>query len=176
MFHGEHGWAPLKATPRLRVGIYKAILTAVADADCKVIHSGSVRKETAKEWPDHHPTEHAHRVAFFGLLQEVAIHSERESDRALLIADEVSRTSGELLRQDVRWLQERNERVIDTVHFIQSHESPLVQAADMVGYIHRRVRARTESDPRAEATNQTLARIVEPLVVARRRWPDQPLR
>ena len=111
VFHGEREWAPLKAAPRQRIGIYKAVLDAVAQAQGK----------------------------------------ERE-------------------RPDLD-----TSRLIDTVHFIRSHESVLVQAADMVGFIHRRASARRERDSRAEATNRLLTGLIEPLVIARRRWPDQPL-
>ena len=102
VFHGEREWKPLKAAPRQRIGIYKAVLDAVAHAGCRVIVAGAVRAATEKRWPGYHPTEHAHRVAFFGLLTEVAAHCTAKEERAILIADEVSGSSAILLRQDVR--------------------------------------------------------------------------
>ncbi len=178
VFHGENAWAPLKPVPRQRISVYESVLRTIADNGGRIIHSGAVRAHTEKRWPEHHPTEHAHRVAFFGLMTEVAALCTAENDRALLIADEVSVQSKVALRNDVRWLQDRERRdldarrIIDTVHFIGSHESILIQAADMVGFIHRR--ARMKNSERAEKVNRRLSRVVDPLVIARRAWPDQP--
>ncbi len=47
-------------------------------------------------------------------------------------------------------------RIVDTLHFAPSQSSRLVQAADLIAYMHARVAARVDKDPRALRANAVL--------------------
>jgi hypothetical protein len=48
------------------------------------------------------------------------------------------------------------DRLLDTVHFAPSHQSRMLQAADMFAFIYRRRQTVQESDPRSEAAMRKL--------------------
>ena len=61
-------------------------------------------------------------------------------------------------------------RVIDTLHFAPSHSSRLVQAADLVAFLARRIATHTETDPRAEQEYATMWKRIEPKVWHQHCW------
>ncbi|MGE3619747.1 MAG: DUF3800 domain-containing protein [Acidimicrobiia bacterium] len=63
---------------------------------------------------------------------------------------------------DLRWFQNTTPgcRVLDTVHFVRSRSTPLVQAADLVCYLIRRAEA--EKDERAQQIDARLLDLIEP--------------
>ena len=81
----------------------------------------------------------------------------------MVIADEVQGQN--IYRQDL-WTFQRYatpgyrarklSRIVDTMHFVPSHASRLVQAADLVAFLYRRRQTTTESDERATRANDAL--------------------
>jgi len=62
------------------------------------------------------------------------------------------------------------DRIVDTLHFAPSHSSRLVQAADMLAFMYRRLETHTESDPRATRANEALWSRIQPTVQHRHCW------
>lgn len=47
-------------------------------------------------------------------------------------------------------------RIVDTIHFAPSKASRMVQAADLVAFLHHRIKSRADTDPRAKRANESL--------------------
>jgi hypothetical protein len=95
-----------------------------------------------------------------------------ESD-TLIIADEIAQDDQRQCRDDLRFYRQsgtngyrrrRLTQIIDTLHFAPSRASRLVQAADMVAFLARRILCKEDNDPRAIAANERLWASVEPRV------------
>lgn len=166
LFQGQGVWRSLK--PRQRIGIYNAAFQAIADHDVEVIIRG-VHCERLKEryiYP-----EKPHKVVLGHLLERIDERAAAKDELALVIADEVQGQN--LYRQDL-WTFQRYStpgyrarklsRILDTMHFVPSHASRLVQAADLVAFLYRRRMTTTESDERATRANDALWARVEPRV------------
>ena len=64
------------------------------------------------------------------------------------------------------------DTLLDTVHFAPSHRSRMLQAADMLAFIHRRFLTVTESDPRAAENMRRLwIKVVGERLFNQGSWP-----
>ncbi len=137
------------------------------------IASSEIRLD--KRYPDGH--DHPHSVVLTHLIERVDEYAERVGQNALLIADEVAEQDS--YRRDL-WQYQRSAtwgyrqrqitRVIDTLHFAPSHSSRLVQAADLVAFLARRIATHTETDPRAKQEYATMWKRIEPKVWHQHCW------
>jgi hypothetical protein len=107
--------------------------------------------------------EKPHRLVIGNLLKRIDEYAKGRDELALVIADEVEGQSS--YRQDPWTFQRyaargyrarRVTRVVDTMHFVPSHASRLVQAADLVAFMYRRRATVRESDERARRANEAL--------------------
>lgn len=104
-----------------------------------------------------------HGVALTFVLERVQWSARDHDDIALVIADEVRGREAAYRRALRRyqeagtwgWRAERLDRVADTIQFAPSSESRLLQAADLVAFVHQRTMRRRQH-PRAAAFYQGL--------------------
>ena len=98
----------------------------------------------------------AHSVVLQHLLERVDECSTSLGDYALVIADEVDGQARH--RADLSSYREvgttgyrrrKLTRIVDTLHFAPSHTSRLVQAADVITFLYRRVFTHRETDERS---------------------------
>lgn len=165
---GKGDWARLAPKIRARIGVYNNALQAIADHDVTVILRGvdTVRLDQRYRKPDH-----PHSIVLAHLIERVDEFAESTGDLALMIADEVSgqdeyrRNLWEYQRVATRGYRARRiTRVVDTIHFAPSTSSRLVQAADLIAYLHRRRQTHVEMDERAKKANEALWARVQPRV------------
>jgi hypothetical protein len=164
LFHGKDDWAPIG--DRARVAIFQQIVNAIVQADVTIlmraINKGRLEQRQANEsYPVNFPPE---QVCFQHILQRADDIARRRTTHALIIADE--RGDRERHRERFAMYQTRGtpgvymhttlDHLLDTVHFAPSHHSRMLQAADILAFVYRRVRTVSESDPRSAAAMERL--------------------
>lgn len=162
LFQGKDDWVLLHTMPRARIGIYNRAFEAIADHDVEILLRGVNKVRLAKRykanaWPPH-------EVVLEHLFERIDSRAKSRQEWALVIADEVS--DADHHRNSLNFYQRfstsgyaarRITRVVDTVHFAPSHFSRLLQAADLVAFMHLRIRSQTTAtDPRARRANEAL--------------------
>lgn len=162
LFHGTKGFSPLKELTELRIRLYRRGLRALVKAATDVLFVGV-------EWSDPaYPADlNLHRMqAIRGMLPVVEDRVKRLREHCLLIADEEETTRREFaaaVRDHKRFcVEDCGEcRIVDNVLFVDSRDSPGVQAADLAAYLHHRVDSERDGNPRARAANRKLYRLME---------------
>jgi hypothetical protein len=179
IFAGKGDWQRMAPMIRARIGVYDKALQAIADHDVTVIIRSVDITGLDRRYPSGH--DHPHSVVLTHLIERVDEYAAAVDERALLIADEVSGQDG--YRRDL-WLYQRSqtwgyrarkiERVVDTIHFAPSSSSRLVQAADLVAFLARRIKVHVETDERAKKANEALWSRIEPKIHHQGCWWPQP--
>ena len=157
MFHGKEAWADVPA--RARVGLFHKVVDAIVDEPVDIIlrsvNGHRLRERQAKNsYPVNFPPE---QVCFQHVLQRVDLLAKRKNTHALIIADD--RSDRERHRERFAtyqtegtpgaYMHTKLDTLLDTVHFAPSHRSRMLQAADVLAFLHRRFQTVTESDARA---------------------------
>lgn len=180
MFHGTEDWHRVPA--RARVGLFHKVVDAIVDEPVHIIlrsvDERRLRERQSKNsYPVNFPPE---QVCFQHILQRVDRIAARQGTYALIIADE--RGDRERHRDRFATYQTQGtpgvymhttlEALLDTVHFAPSHRSRMLQAADVLAFVHRRFQTVTESDPRAAENMRKLwAKILGPRCFDHGSWP-----
>jgi hypothetical protein len=162
IFHAEDAWEPMKELVRARIGVYAKAFRCLGDARCRIIFRGVARPGLARRYGDAAP--HPQRVTMTHLIERVDEFAQARNDYALIVADEHHETQSALLRDLITFQDtgtwgyrgRRIQRVVDTIHFVNSATNPLVQAADLVAFLKLRRSAHTETDDRAQEANEHL--------------------
>lgn len=159
LFQGVGGWRSLRKLPRARISIYHQTLAAIGALPVQVIVRGVDRRRLAERCPG---LVNPHSIVLSHLLERIDEHAKKLGHRALVIADEIPATEQWQCRDD---RGHRLTQIVDTLHFAPSNASRLVQAADMVVFLARRILGKEDTDPRAITANEELWGCVEPRVV-----------
>lgn len=171
LFHGKAGWAALNRMPRARIAVYRDALAAIAAQPVHLLIRGVDRARLAARYGER--ADHPHSVVLGHLVERIDECAAAHGELALVIADELAQDDQRQHRDDV-WTYRtsgtygyrghRLTRIVDTLHFAPSRASRLVQAADLVAFLARRVLCGEDHDPRAIAANEGLWRRVTPRV------------
>jgi Protein of unknown function (DUF3800) len=162
LFHGTKAFAPLRSMTDLRIRLYRRGLEALAKATTDIIFVGVDWSHV--DVSDGLALHRMHAVTHLLPLVERRVAQRRE--HCLLIADEEETTRHDFVRA-VRehkrtCLEGPGEcRVVDSVLFVDSQDSPGVQCADLATFLHARVSAGRDTNPRAIAANRELYRVLE---------------
>lgn len=159
--HGKDDWAPMAKLVRARIGVYSDALDAIAAAPgVQVFQCGlDIERHRARYANPWHP----HSVVLSNVLQRVDGYAKAMDLPVLTIADEVG--DHDVHRADVwsyrrvgtiSYFHGRLTNIADTLHFAPSKHSRLLQAADLVSYLHYRIRRTPISDSRAVRANDEL--------------------
>lgn len=172
LLHAKEVWEPMKEAVRARINVYSAALHAIADCEgIQIVMAGiNVPRLNRRYTAPHHP----HREALDRLTQSVnALAGERGTD-FLAIADEIDES--DTLRASY-WDMQRLDtlsryggklnRAVDALHFAPSNHSRLLQAADLVSFLHFRIRRTPVTDLRSAKASADLWDIVENKVWAK---------
>lgn len=172
-------WERLKPDITARIAVYNASLQAIADHDVTIIVRSVDVIGLDKRHPDGH--DHPHSVVLTHLVERVDEYADGIGQNALLIADEVDQQDS--YRRDL-WRYQRSAtwgyrsrqitRVVDTLHFAPSSSSRLVQAADLVAFLARRVATHTETDPRSKQAYATMWDRIAPKIWHQGCWWPEP--
>lgn len=165
LFTGSEAWEHVP--PRGRIWIYDKAFQAIAAHDVTIFLRG-VHLDRLKSKYSYLANLDAHSVVMTQILERINDYSKLKTEPALIICDEVgdpSRYRKDLAhyRQSKTWGYRPSDLawIADTIHFAPSWASRLLQAADLVVYLHRRRYCVTEKDPRAaKACEQIWARIM----------------
>jgi Protein of unknown function (DUF3800) len=165
MFHLEGEWEPLKARPRAAIAIYNQAMRAIGAQDVAVFLEG-LDCTTGEDFPCP-----PHQLVLQRLLERLDAFAGIVGEPILVICDEIEEPSRQLSSQHNHYrdlLTTYREQgtpggrcstlphVLDTVHFAPSRHSRLLQAADLVAFLHRRRITVTETDPRSVQAIQRL--------------------
>ncbi len=173
LFHGTRDWAPLKTLARARIGAYAAAAKAIGDSGAEIIIRGVdiVRLQRRYNWPDH-----PHAVVLAHILERIDDVARQRDQYALVIADEIDqaieyrRHLWHFQRYATGGYRSRQlRRIVDTIHFAPSSASRLVQAADLVAYLHQRREASIDP-PQAVRANDQIWGHVEGRLLHRHCW------
>jgi hypothetical protein len=160
IFQARGPWEPFAKEPRIRIGVYNHAFQAIGDHDVRLILRGmNVKRQRERYTQPDKP----HSVVLAHVLERVDEYAARQGELALVIADEVEGQND--YRRDL-WSFQRKAtwgyrsrqltRIVDTMHFVPSHHSRLVQGADLVAFLHRRRSTHVENDERAKRANEAL--------------------
>ncbi|MEV0006091.1 DUF3800 domain-containing protein [Micromonospora sp. NPDC050980] len=168
LFQAKGAWEHLAKMPRVRIGVYNEAFQAIGDHDVKIIIRGVNSRRLRERY---NATDDPHSVVLGQLLERVDEYVARRGEYALVIADEVAQPG--LYRADLSLYQQhglwgestrRLTRIVDTLHFAPSSASRLVQAADLIAFLHRRIETETAPDDRARRANSAIWARVGPRV------------
>lgn len=176
LLHAKEAWEPMKKQVRARINIYQAAFRAIADCEgIQIVMAGIDIVRLNRRYTE---PPHPHHEALDQLTQSVnALAAERDMD-FLAIADEVDQS--DTLRASYWDMQRLDtmsryggklERAVDALHFAPSQHSRLLQAADLVSYLHFRIRRTPDVDPRSAKVSGQLWDIVDHHVTKKTVWP-----
>lgn len=181
IFHAKEAWKHVPT--RVRVGVFHKVFDAIVAEDVVIllrwVHATRLaERQASNSYPVNFPPE---QVCFQHILQRAQQVSVSRDTHALIIADD--RHDRDRHRERFAtyqtqgtpgvYMQTNLDRLLDTVHFAPSHMSRMLQAADMLAFVYRRMHTVTESDPRAA---REMAKLWQTLVESGRmhnegNWP-----
>jgi hypothetical protein len=172
MFQGKGEWANVPT--RVRINMYTRAMAAVGSSGAQIILRGmNVRRQRERYVTAHPP----HEVVLGHLLERVNGYARVNNSHALVLADEVHtmerhRTNFRAFRAEGTpgYRPSTLQQLIDTIHFAPSYHSRLLQAADLVTFMHRRRCTHTERDARAQVANDAIWAHVEPAIFHELCW------
>jgi hypothetical protein len=172
IFHAGGAWSGVPV--RARVGVFDDVVEAVAAQDVRVIvRAMDLRGQRAR----YSLPEPPHSVVLQHLLERVDECARSLGEYALVIADEVDGQAKH--RADLSTYREvgttgyrhrKLTRIVDTLHFAPSSASRLVQAADMITFLYRRVFTHEETDERSRKAKIAMWDRLRPRVHHERCW------
>lgn len=139
-FHGVDmfgGTGFFKTSPQIRID---AAMDLIALATEHAATFGYVGVDKIKSYANDHP----HRICFTLMMEHLEGWLGRRDALALLVSDENHEVEQDIIKDidtfkksSTRWGYRRVtiEHVIDSVHFVKSHNNPLIQVADLITYI-----------------------------------------
>jgi hypothetical protein len=156
--------------PRACFRIYADALDAFVACDPIVVLRGVNRQKVRIVDP--------HRLAWRYAVEAIDEHG---GEGPILIAADRHEATGDALRDDIRasgntggWKPRTLKKVLPDLVFLDSHTNPLLQASDLVAYLHRRrFNLDTERDPRQHNWRELLWSKVQPFVRVSHIW-DPP--
>ena len=176
VFHALGAWAGVPG--RARVGVFDDVIEAVAAQDVKVIARamdivGQRNRYSSPDLP--------HTVVLQHLLERIDECATDLGEYALVIADEVDgqakhRTDLSAYREvgTTGYRHRKLTRIVDTLHFAPSRASRLVQAADVIAFLFRRVYTQQETNARSRKAKVAMWRRLQPRVHHERCWFPSP--
>lgn len=156
MFHGKKEWEPIKTQVRALIGVYDQAIRAIGESEARIFLRGldrvRHRQRYLNPWPEH-------EVVLQHLLERLDEYGRGLDEQILVIADEIAdpnrhRTNLQRFRATGTpgYRSSHLANILDTLHFAPSSHSRLIQAADLVTFLHRRRRTITETDQRQAQT------------------------
>jgi hypothetical protein len=156
MFHGKGDWVPIQKKIRARIAVYEQAMQAIGREDVHIFLHGLDRRAHHSFYGERARPEHD--VVLPRLLERLNDFGYGLDEQILVIADEIDEPDRH--RLDLQQFKRRGtsghrssrlENILDTLHFAPSHHSRLIQAADLVIFLHHRRITAVNADPRQAA-------------------------
>lgn len=155
LFHGDGDWAPIKHQTRALVSVYDQAMQAIGSQDVQIILRGLDVKRLKARYTSPEPE---HALVLQHTLERLNDLGRRVGEQVLVIADEIDdpnrhRAQLHAYRQagTPGYRSSKLDHILDTIHFVPSQHSRLVQAADLVAFLHRRRMTVKETNPKQAA-------------------------
>ncbi len=172
LFQGKEEWSEVPT--RVRINVYQRAMEVVGTSGARVILRGMNVRRQRERYVDPHPP---HEVVLGHLLERVNDYARSIDVHALVLADEVH--THERHRTNFRHFRLGGTpgyrstmlgQLLDTIHFAPSNHSRLLQAADLVTFMHRRRCTHTEADARAQGANDAIWAHIAPSIIHELCW------
>jgi hypothetical protein len=169
VWNGQGHWAG--KTPDELIAAYEAVIGLLSEFDLDLAHA-SIHKQRLHDKYKGVADSNAYRLALQFLLEKIDRYG---GTRKILVADEAKEQRLKAIKM-VADLQDWGDgevpgrelaKVIDSLHFVESHASPGVQLADMAAFAFQRHVNQWDSHPNARAA---IARIYAQIDAQVRRW------
>lgn len=175
LLHGIDDWEALHEMPRARIGVYRKAFAVIAEHDVSIIIRGIDREAQGRRYAT---VTDPHTVVLNHVMERLEEHAAAYSELVLVIADEVKeQDSHRHALHDYRrhgtggYRPTRITRIVDTIYFAPSHATRLLQAVDLIVYLHHRIQVSgTSLDPRAQRANRSLWEVLEARIVHTHCW------
>lgn len=170
---GKKDWGPFNGKLRAAIGFYRDALKVISNHDVRIIIKGVYL-------PTMIAKDQAHRRCLEYLLEEIHSQAKKHDQYALVICDEVAKQ--DTYRRHLKVYQQvstggytptKLDRIVDTLHFAPSHRSRLLQGADLIVYLQRRLsslKGQDSGDERGHKAAEAMWAIVKPRVTYRHCW------
>jgi len=167
LFGATQAWGVLKSSPRARIGIYRDALRVIVDSAEAVFIEGLDRSSFRARYADERDE---HVASLLHLMEKLDKYARSADQDIMIIADEhhsarIAQNELRRARHESVWgFRGRPQRITDTVYFVRSDMSRLVQAVDLVAFLHQRVSDVIERNERAAKANAMLWSVLAPLM------------
>lgn len=152
LFHGAKEWAPIKHQIRALISVYEQAMHAIGGQDVHIFLRGLDCVRHRERYARLRPP---HEVVLQHTLERLDAFGKRLGEQVLVIADEIddpNRHRANLhsfrLTGTPGYRSSRLRNILDTLHFVPSQHSRLIQAADLVTFLHRRRKTIPETNPK----------------------------
>ncbi|HEX6347752.1 DUF3800 domain-containing protein [Umezawaea sp.] len=163
--HGKGDWLPLALLLRARIELYGRAFDVIAEHDVRILVRGVDTRKLCDRYRG--IAADPHSVVLTHLLERIDEYAERSDELALVISDEPGQHDHEdQYRADLTRYRRQGTwgyrgrvitRILDTLHFAPSSASRLVQAVDLIVFMHHRIHSTVaSSDGRAVLVNDAL--------------------
>jgi len=170
LFHAKRDWAVMRGKHRALISVYTQACEAIGRSSAEIIIRGIDREGQQKRYPY---VQDPHSVVLEHLLERIHERAKARREYALVIADEIQEAAR---YQDVLVFGRRYQtsgyrstkldRIVDTIHFVPSRSSRLIQAADLIAFLHnRRATVTAKTDPREKAALDLIWSHLDPRVL-----------
>ncbi|MBI9115736.1 DUF3800 domain-containing protein [Sanguibacter suaedae] len=172
LFHGKGDWSCLKL--RQLINVYGRAMHIIGTSGARLIFRSMDVARQLRRYSAPYPP---HDVVLGHVLESIESVAADIGDHVVVIADEVH--SEERHRTNFRSFRRLGTpgyqsstlpHLLDTLHFAPSKHSRLLQAADLVTFMHRRRNMAVDTDPRAIATSDRIWASVADSVVRSWHW------
>jgi hypothetical protein len=141
-------------TAEVRIKAYRDLLQLIGRYDCKIFIRGiHKQRHQSRAAEKGYAPEHPHKLACMYLIEEIDRWLEKQSEGkeqpeyGLLVADEQKEHERDIVKSFANWRSSGTvgyrwrsiEFLIDTVHYVPSHDSWMIQLADCVAFLRNRV-------------------------------------
>jgi len=183
-FHGQHLYAARgfcgEMEPGKRIEIFDDVLAGIELAEADVIVRGVQKPGLARRYGNPY---HPHDIALMYTIESIERLARSEDCQVLLVADEAKEIE-DSARRDLAAYQEMGtawgiykeqiDHIVDTIHFVASHQNGAIQVADCATFVAsrmRRIQAGSVQDgPASEAIEGLWERRIEPFLHANEVW------
>jgi hypothetical protein len=183
-FHGQHLYAArgfcADMDPQTRIEIFDDVLAGIELAEADVIVRGVQKPGLARRYANPY---HPHDIALMYTIESIERLARSKDCKVLLVADEAKEIE-DSARRDLAAYQEmgtawgiyqaRIDHIVDTIHFVASHQSGAIQAADCATFAAsrmRRIQAGTvQNSAASEAIEDLWERRIEPFIHTDEVW------
>ena len=183
-FHGQHLYAARgfceDMEPETRIEIFDDVLAGIELAEADVIVRGVEKPGLARRYGNPY---HPHDIALMYTIESIERLARSRDCQVLLVADEAKEIEDSARRDLAAYQQmgttwgiykERIDHIIDTIHFVASHQNGAIQVADCATFVAsrmRRIEAGTvQAGPASEAIEGLWSRRIEPFIHTDEVW------